>query len=332
MGRFIPPPPGASAWIVPRRDAAVAAALTQGMRLVERATGQGLAFALDELGEIVLPEAEAARIDRAQLRALASLYLAAGLEPAGIIVAVESLAGLSASGALQLNLAAAEPLVAQWWHNRHERMSDDERNAFFARLFGTSSGPVAAEASRNVRFEDRMLELVEALGKLDPQGGFDSSGTTMAQARVRSAARNLAQNLGDASGGMTAFIASELMATLKDAFAVLGNPALRGAFQARDIWDVVRGIARLGHASTGDAQPYVRRGKAGMIVLSWLADVLERLGSGGPIVQLGDPVIAAAVDWLEATLLLGETTVAPASPVAGTMPDRPAAVWSALAG
>src|SRR5512139_1573455 len=97
VARLIPPPPDhAAARIAPLADAKVAEALALGQRLCARATAQGLAFALDELGDIALPEPAAARIDRAQLRALASLYLAADLEPAGIIAAVESLAGLSA--------------------------------------------------------------------------------------------------------------------------------------------------------------------------------------------------------------------------------------------
>lgn len=315
---------------MPCADALLAAALSQGQRLVDRATAPGLAFALDELIGIELPEPAAARVDRAQLRALASLYLAADLETPGIIAAVESLAGLSASGAIQIDLGGADPLVAAWWRGRNDRLTVEERNAFFARLFGTSSGPVAADTGRNARFEDRALELAEALVKLEEGGGMDPSGGIRAQSRVRNAARNLSHNLSDHSGGATAFIAGEVMATLKDAFAVLSHPAMRGAFRARDLWDVVRGIARAGgQLQLPDSQPYVRRGKAGMILIAWLADRLDALGQNAPLVELGDPVIAAAVDWLEATLALADA----ASPaLSATPPERSASVWSALAG
>lgn len=240
------------------------------------------------------------------------------------------IAGLSASGAIQVDLGGAGPLVAAWWRARHEQMTAEERNAFFARLFGTSSGPVSAETGRNTRFEDRMFELAEALVKLEEEGGMNPSGGIRAQSRVRSAARNLSHNLSDHSGGATAFIASEVMKTLKDAFAVLSHPAMRSAFHARDLWGVVRGIARAGgQLQLPDAQPYVRRGKAGMILISWLADRLEAISGNAPLVELADPVIAAAVDWLEATLALADGATPAPSPA--TQNGQPASVWSALA-
>ncbi len=338
VARLIPPPPGSpcpqqAPQIAPVADVTLAAALAQGAALVARATAPGLAFTLEELDGLELPETSAARIDRAQLRALASIYLAADLEPAGIISSAEKLAGLVATGVMNFDLGSATPLVEQWWQHRRERMAPEERNAFFARLFGTSSGPVSAEGNRNARFEDRMFELCEALTKFEEQGGARDQGTMMGQVRVRNAARALAQNLGDASSGMTAFIASEVMTTLKEAFAMLGSPDLRGVLRARDIWDVVRAVARFGHEQLPDAQPYVRRGKAGLILLAWLADSLDAALAGGQLVSLGDPVIGAALDWLEATLSLGEAVaaqqpaMAPAAP-----PDRAASVWSALAG
>jgi hypothetical protein len=61
--------------IVPVADALLASALSTCERLVARATAHGLALTLDQLGDIDIPEPAAARIDEAQLRALATLYL-----------------------------------------------------------------------------------------------------------------------------------------------------------------------------------------------------------------------------------------------------------------
>lgn len=331
-GRIAPFPP-AAAMIVPAADAAFEGTLTISARLVDRALAPGLALTLEELEGIDLPDPVAARVDRAQLRALASIYLAADLEPAGVIATVEQLARLSATGSLAVGLGAAAPLLEQWWRHRHDRMSLEERGAFFSRLFGTTSGPVSADANRNQRFEDRMLELCEALAGVDQAGLQQAYGGTMGQSRVRTAARALAQNLGDVSSGLAAFVAGEVIAMLKEAFAILGHPDLRGAFAARDIWGVARAIARLSHAAPVDPQPWVRRGKAGMLLLSWLADNLDTVLGSGALVQPGDPVIGAAVDWLEATLSLGEgagQSAIAAAPVAP--PNSPAAVWSALGG
>lgn len=319
--------------IAPVADALLGSALAAGDRLVAQATGHGLAFALDQLGDIDIPEPAAAQIDKAQLRALASLYLAADLEPAGIVPAVEALAALAASGGLSVDLGAAEPLVAAWWRHRNERVGAMERNAFFSRLFGTSAGPVAAEAERNAAFENCMLELCESLYKLDELSSGGGFGGTAQQARVRAAARALAGNLGGASGGITAFLATEIVATLKDAFAIVGHSGLRHAFAARDVWAVVAGIGRMARLPFAAAGPYVRRGKAGMTVIAWLAEISDQLGAaqGGPLVAIGHPVVGSAIDWLEATLEIGESTAA--APAPASLPPRPpapASPWSAL--
>jgi hypothetical protein len=305
----------AVATIVPVADALLAAALSAGERLVARATAHGLAVPLDQLGDIDIPEPVAARIDQAQLRALATLYLAADLEPAGIIPAAEALAALASTGVAGIDLGGAEPLLSDWWRRRHDRLSTAERNAFFARLFGTASGPVSADTGRNARFEDLMLELCEALYKLDELPTGDPYGGSRQQARVIAAARTLMRNLGEAGGGSTAFMAGEIVATLKQAFAIIGHPDLRGAFAARDLWGVVAGIARVARVTFDRPGPYVRRGKAGMTVIAWLAEVSDEVGGpGGPVVAVGHPVVGSAIDWIEATLDISEaiTSAAPA--------------------
>lgn len=292
--------------IAPPEDAGLAAAIRFSEQLVARATAHGLAFALDELGDIVIPDPVSGQIGKAQLRALASLYLAADLEAAGIIAAVETLASLSATGAATIDLAGAEPLLAKWWRHRAEKLAAGERAAFFSRLFGTSSGPTAADVNRNFAFEDRMLELCEALYKIDETTRRDARGNVTQQARVRSAARALAQNLGAATTGITAFMAGEVVAMLRDAFAILGHADLRHSFGARDIWGVVAGIGRLAHQQPDQPAAYVRRGKAGLTVIAWLADVVDATGAASPPVTTDHPVVSAATEWIEATLSLGE--------------------------
>ncbi|MDQ1289594.1 MAG: hypothetical protein QG622_3160 [Actinomycetota bacterium] len=307
--------------IAPVGDALLTSAVSASERLVARATAHGLAVTLDRLGEIDLPEPSAARIDQARLRALATLYLSADLEAAGILPAVEALAGLASTGAVGIDLGGTEPLLADWWRQRHDRLSAAERHACFSRLFGTAPGPVAADAHRNEQFEDHMLELCEALYKLDEVPTGDPYGGTRQQARVRRAARSLTENLGDAGGSITAFLADEIIAALRSALTIITHPHLRGAFAARDVWDVVAAIARIARIRFDPPAPYVRRGRAGMTVIAWLADVedrpdtdrtstdrpdADRTGRGGALVAIGDPVVGSAIDWIEATLDIGE--------------------------
>ena len=172
-----------------------------------------------------------------------------------------------------------------------------------------------------------MLELCEALYKLDESGTGDPYGGVGQQARVRQAARMLIANVSQAGGSSTAFMAGEIIGALKQAVAIVGHPDLRGAFAARDVWGVVAGVARLAHVPVHPPWPYVRRGRAGMTVLAWLADVTDQLGgTGGPVVAIGHPVVGSAVEWIEATLDIGVAN-APADP---RSPRAPASPWSAV--
>ena len=111
------------------------AALAQAGGLVEKAHVRAVSLA--ELGDIDLPGATPASADdQAQIRAIASLYLAAQLEDAALLPAVELLAGLAVSGGLHVDVGSASDLIADFWRQRTERFVEKERRAFFARLFG----------------------------------------------------------------------------------------------------------------------------------------------------------------------------------------------------
>ncbi|WP_436052734.1 hypothetical protein [Phenylobacterium sp. LjRoot225] len=289
----------------------------------------GFAVALADLGDFDLPAGSEARVDQAQMRALASLYLAADLEAAGVLPAVETLAGLARSGAIPGDIGPAAPLLQAFWRGRNERASADERSAFYGRLFGAGAGPVAAVGA-NMEFEDRMLDLCEALFKLDELASNSTYGGVGQQARVRAAAQRLAGNLVDAGGGVTAFFAQEILQSLRDALAILATPAVRATLRARDTWEAIAGVNRLSGERTEDPSPFARRGKAGMMVISWLADAAPMLAQPSqPLVGLGDPVIAAAVEWLEASLAIGETAPAPVPPTSPRAPQA-ASPWAAI--
>lgn len=320
-----PPPPNPT----PAAEDDLTEALRRSAGLI--AAAAGLAIALDEIGAIDLPPALGPRIDQAQLRAIASLYLASELETAGVVPAVETLAGLGRSGGLGVDLGGAAPLVAQFWKSRNDRATSRERAACFARLFG-------AGREGGGGFDDAMLEMCEALYKLDERATNATYGGIAQQTRVRSAAEKLVGQLLTASGDITVFLAQEVLQALHDSLAILANRDLRAAFGARDVWAVVSAIDRLARTPHGDARLYIRRGKAGMTVLAWLADAAVHLeDQATALVGLDHPVIAAAIDWMQAALKIGETTApptglapeAPAVPVA--QPGLPVPSWAAFA-
>lgn len=336
-----PPPPGSS-------ENQLEQALKHAGTLVAHAAG--FALALAQIG-IDLPPAHAAQIDPAQLRAIASLYLAAEIENTGLIASVDTLAALARSGAVNTGLGAATPLLQAWWQSRHQRATEDERVHSFANLFtATANGS---------SFEETMLTLCEALYKLDENSSNANYGGMNQQMRVRAAAGRLLAHLLNAAGGITVFLAQEILQSLREAIAILRQRDLLAAFGARDLWAAISRIDRLAHTQHPAAQLYVQRGKAGMTVLSWLADAAPYLENpSGVLVNLDHPVIPAAVEWLQAALAIGEAEASaansssasssaglPALPANGTngttgnpatsampaTPGNPASQWSSLA-
>lgn len=313
-----PPPPAP-------HDGVLDALVGDAARLV--ATAAGFALALDQIG-IELPPMHAARIDQAQLRAVASLYLASELENTGLIAAVEKLAGLVRTGALGVDVGAATPQLVAFWQGRNHRASREEREHSFASLFG-----VSAAGAEGDTFIDGMLALCEALYKLDEQATNASFGGVSQQMRVRSsAARVLAQLLGSAAG-INVFMAQEILQSLREAIAILKHPQLLAALGARDVWTAIARIDRIAHSQHNPARLYVQRGRAGMTVLAWLAEaapLLER--QSGALVKLDHPVIGAALDWMQAALAIGEADAAAPAASARLPAGVPAggSPWSAF--
>lgn len=297
----------------PLGDAAsLLAALDHASALVDAAHTRSLALALDVLGDITLPDATPATADdQALVRAIAPLYLAAQLEEAALVPAAETLSGLAVSGGLPTDLGPAAHLIEGFWRQRNERFHENERRAFFARLFGADQ-PAEMPGARgrgqtpNAAFEDLMISLCESLYKLDEQAIGGNYGSPQAQVRVLTAARGLAENLLNKGVGMAAFAAKEIIDTIQLAVQILQQPGVQHAFGAHSLWTAVRAVASRYLHLNPDTATYVARGKSGLIILSWLADSLPLLNDNQPLVTLNHPVVGAAAEWLQASLSIHE--------------------------
>jgi hypothetical protein len=298
------PSPGA-----PGDVEALEEALALAFRLVTAVEAFAVEFA--DLGDIDLPPMLGSPVDQAHLQVVPPLYLAAQLEEAGLLPAVETLAGIFVSGGLGADIGPAAGLLATFWRGRHERFTARERQAFFARLFGAAAGPpLAVEGGRNTAFESLMIDLTETLYKLEPDpvlGGLPAS-----QVPLRTAAGQLAANLIPRSGGMATYAARDILATCQAALAILKQPLLQSFLGGHGVWQAVRTINRQYLSIDADISPYVTRGQAGMHVLAWLAAVVPRLDTTtGALMSPTDPVIGAAAEWLQSSLTLHERDAPP---------------------
>jgi hypothetical protein len=285
--------------------------LAEAKALLDRA--EATAVALADVGGIDLPaEPGGIAADQAHLRSIATLYLAEELEAALLIPAAELLASLAVSGGLPGATGdlgrAADTVLSEFWHARHQRMTAAERRALFAGLFG-SEGPTAAADPQGVNddFENLFIDLCEALFKLDDEASDSSYGGVAQQTRLRTAAGRLADNLLRHTGSMSLFAAHDLLATVQRALALFKQHPLQQVFGVQSVWAAVNEVSRRYLHTAAEVEAHLTRGKDGCTVLAWLADVLPQLGSGsGPLAALGNPVIAAATEWLQTSLGLSE--------------------------
>lgn len=266
-------------------------ALKDAERLLVAAESHALMLA--ELGAIELPPT--ARAEPLQLRATASLYLASTLEAAGLIQAADDLTRIVRSGMIR-DLGAATDLVVAFWEQRNERASEAERIALFGRLFGAPAGPVDVAGGLNQTFEELLLDLCDNIVK-----AADGQGT----ARMRMAAERVAENIAEVANDMVLMMARDIISSLSQAIAILNHPAVRAALTARTMWDAVAAIDRRLRRPLRPTLSHLRRGRAGMVVLAWLADFVESADRGGnPRIDADSPVLGAALDWVDETLAL----------------------------
>jgi hypothetical protein len=307
------PPASAYAWL-DADPASLERTLAEGARLAAVAHGLALQLGIPDLGDIELPPATG-EADGVTVRAAAPLYLASELEGARLLPAVETLGGLFASGAITVDLGAASARLLAFWQRRRDRFTVEEREALFGRAFGRSYGPSLAlqGGGRNAYFEPLLLDFADALSRVRDDvvlGGIPPA----LEVAVRSAAAALATNVTVHVRGMASLAVGELIAAITDALAIIKDVAVQHAVGARTPWGAVRAITQRYQGHEADVEAHVQRARAGMAMLAFLAEALPRLERPGstPLVAAGDPVVTAAVSWMQGSLRLEERTSIPA--------------------
>jgi hypothetical protein len=257
-----------------------------------------------EPGPIDLPPVLGAEGDQAQLRTVSPLYLCSELEGARVLPVVEKLASLFALGGLQADPGHAAPLLAAFWQKRNERFTAHERMALFARLFGSEEGPgVGGPEARNQEF---LLHMIDLAGGLAHVGSDPIYGRTpSAEEAVRASAEALAANLLPRSGGITLFAAREIVTSLHEAIAILESRAIQAIAGQHTLWGAVSAFSRLYLGEEPDVTDHLDAGRAGALLLAWVAEVLPNV-EGASISSLvpQEDILAAASAWLSATMAL----------------------------
>jgi hypothetical protein len=253
-------------------------------------------------GEIDLPPVLGAEGVQAQLRSVAPLYLCSELESAGLLAVVEKLANLFAQGGLQANPGNAAPLLSSFWEKRREHFSHHERQALFAHLFGESAGPaLGGSEPQNEEFLPLMIDFAGALA----HAGSDLiyGHTPAAEEAIRTSAEALAANLVPRSGGIVLFAAREIVASVHEAISILESSSIQAIVGQHTAWAAVSAFSRLYLGQEPHVTEHVDRGRAGVLLLAWLAEAAPHLENAieSSLVP-GDAVLSAASAWLDATM------------------------------
>jgi hypothetical protein len=291
-------------------NAALAGAMDEAASLLAHA--ENFATMLSELD---LPDLPAAgRAEPMQLRAIASLYLASSLEAAGLIEAADDFVRLLRTGVVTGDLGDSGDIISQFWSERQTRMNLAERQALFARLFGSPTIATDMTSASNSNFDELMLDLCDAIIK-----ALESGGTR----KIQAAMERMAENIGGVASDALLIMAREILGSLSQSIAILNNENVRRMLLARSMWDAVSAIDRKLRRPPRGTLNHLRRGRAGMAVLAWLADVTETSDLNfRSNTQIPEMISAAAVDWIDETVSLLRQEEANQSPATAAPPTR----------
>ena len=277
----------AVAILVPVEDAPVADAdaVALGLALYDAQGWQPqiVALALAALGDIRLPEPAVPPRDAGVLGALPTLYWVFGLDQAGLLRAADTIAGLWASGAINVPLPDHGQALQQYWRTRRERLSADER----AQLLGLVFDP------RD--FEPALARLCTALVALADNAGQHDIREEVGLEQAASALLDLGATR---LVGAPLLAATDLLEQTRSAVQLLSQRALQTAFAVRDFYALIELGERARAGPVARARAGAERAQAGAHVLRWLAQAAAQRFAFDPRAAALQPLIAAEQRWL----------------------------------
>lgn len=270
-----------------------------------------LARAMSDLGAIDLPDGAPDVMDTARLQAAGPLYFAGQLEAAGLLRCAELVAGLFASGTISQPLGPVAQSINTFWRARRERLEAVEREAIFARVLEPP------------HFDRLMTALCSAI-VAQADGGTSSGGpawNVREGVALSMAAQSLAEFLAQRIDPMASIAARDLVDTINAALGFLRDRMLQVAFGVQSLWALIAVEAQSQGtgATAGDVQRHAERGRAGQLVLLWLA---RNFGATTVTLDPGNAadveLIMSAQRWLDAAprVRAQQSIAAPTLPIA----------------
>ncbi|MDO9367741.1 MAG: hypothetical protein Q7T68_04155 [Sphingopyxis sp.] len=214
------------------------------------------------------------------IRLMGPMIFASMFEELKAFQVVDRLVEMSQRGELPLIKGPAGTKLYQYWREAPNRMSEVERQTFYAMTLGLPTGQPGGGS--NGDFQELWLRFVSSVSSLVRENRVDqilrsSLPVSINQQQVKKAARDLAANMSLHGYGMAFYAAADLTKQINEMIDLLSDTELRAAFGARDIWGVIDQVAQLELGGARNSSKYRTLASCGAIITNWLADNADRL-------------------------------------------------------
>jgi hypothetical protein len=205
---------------------------------------------------------------------------------------LDVLIDLSQRGTLNLGRGPAGTQLYKLWREAPNRMSESERQAFYAITLGIPGGPV--DGMVNTDFQDLWLRFVSSVSSLIRENRVDqllrsSLPASVNQQQVKKAARDLGTNLSMHGYGMSYYAAVDLQNQINDMINLFSQPELMSQFGAHDMWGLLDYLAQTYCGGARNSSKYRTLATCGAIITTWLANNIDRLKDPTlPIINLAE--------------------------------------------
>jgi len=244
--------------------------------------------------EIMLPdldEASDVEIVRENLNAVQAIYFSYMLEEARLPQVVERIVELFRGGLLPLGRGKAGDYLFRYYKTASERITEGERRDLYMRVFGAPGGDPSLNQP-NREFNELWLRFVSAVSSFGRQLSVDRMLRTnipiaVSQEQVRKAARDLGASLSRCGYGIAYFAATELQQMILDFRDLLSDPEVKGAFGARDMWQVIDQVNANYLGGPRNTNRYRTQARSGAVIIRWIANNHQRLtGRFGEVISV----------------------------------------------
>jgi hypothetical protein len=228
-----------------------------------------------------LEEATDVEIVRENLDAAQAIYFAYQLEEARMPQVVEKIVDLFRAGLLPLSYGKTGDYLYSYYKKASERITEGERRDLYMRALGAPGGDPSMNQP-NREFSELWLRLVSGVSSFGRQLNVDRMFRSqiplaVSQEQVRKAARDLAASLSRNCYGIAYQFSKELKTLIIEYRDLLGDQEIRGAFGARDMWQVIDQVNANYLGGARNSHRYRTQARAGAVIIAWLSQNSQRL-------------------------------------------------------